>query len=353
MYNYSVESNKLIAKSILSLRLRAKSLDDVFAFTPGQYACLSFIHDGRNSSARCFSFASSPHDRGILEFGIKIEGDYTGSLIKLKSGDLIEIQGPFGNFLDETVRADEIVFFAGGIGITPFISAIRTAARLNFPQKITLLYSVRTFNDAAYINELANIQNSSPNFSLYLFLSKENAGAYNSERIISGQVTDAAINKILQNNFANKKFFICGPGTFMEAMRNNLVARKVASNNILTEEFSAAGNKQSGISSNRQITKWVTSGVIASFLLIALVDASQYGDRLKAAIEQNSATANQSSAPVTTSPNNSQNNYVSPIRDDDTPAPVQSPTSAATSQNSAAVVTPPSQTKTMPMTRVS
>ncbi len=354
MFNYVVESNKFVAKNILSLRLKASGLEDIFAYNPGQYACLSFIHNGRRSPARCFSIASSPHQRGILEFGIRTEGDYTTSLTKLKPGDLIEVQGPFGNFLDNTVRGGEIVFFAGGIGLTPFLSAVRLAAQLNWrnpwdkalshgSQKITLFYSVRTFDDAAYINELADLQNSSPNFDLHLFLSKEDASIYNSRRIASGQISGEAIDRILKNNFAGKKFFICGPGAFMAAMRTNLTARNISPKNILTEEFSASGNEDSvGGSPDKKITKYVLAGVIASAVLIALTDASQYNSRLNAAASQNTTTNS-----AVTVPNN---NYTTPDSSNagstNSPASTSTTNNNSTGSNNNSSISPPSSSST-------
>ncbi|MGC7277041.1 hypothetical protein RA984_21290, partial [Mycobacteroides abscessus subsp. massiliense] len=76
-------------------------------------------------------------------------------------GDEIECAAPAGAFtVPHADNSSPLVFVAIGVGITPFISALRTAAYCTqAPRRphITLLYSSRTFADMAYASELVQI----------------------------------------------------------------------------------------------------------------------------------------------------------------------------------------------------
>ena len=132
---------------------------DGFGFVSGQYALVSM--PGRENFAgekRPFTFSSSPTDSRFVDFTVKKMGNFTQELFSHQPGDRIEFKGPRGEKLnfDESVSQD-VVFMAGGSGITPFISAIRYAIARNLPNQLTMLYGNRTRQDIIYHQELGAI----------------------------------------------------------------------------------------------------------------------------------------------------------------------------------------------------
>ena len=131
---------------VKTFRLKSENNID---FIPGQYCMVSFPDDEDNK--RPFTFSSSPTEKGYIDLTVKKMGVFTTKLYSLGIGDKLKIIGPNGESLnfDGSVKED-IVFIAGGSGITPFISALRYAAIKNLPNSITLLFSSKTEKDIIY-----------------------------------------------------------------------------------------------------------------------------------------------------------------------------------------------------------
>ena len=94
------------------------------AFTPGQFIVLAFGGAGA-WERHPFSVASAPSER-LLEVSIKASGDYTRDLHdKVQKGTPAKVAGPFGGF-DYRRGGQDQIWIAGGIGVTPFLSWIRS-----------------------------------------------------------------------------------------------------------------------------------------------------------------------------------------------------------------------------------
>src|SRR5690606_31148257 len=73
-----------------------------------------------------FTVASSAADSSRLEFTIKELGDYTSRIGEIPAGARAWLEGPYGAFHFPHASEAPAVMFAGGIGITPFLSMLRT-----------------------------------------------------------------------------------------------------------------------------------------------------------------------------------------------------------------------------------
>src|SRR5665213_1716250 len=141
VHEYTVTSSQMSTESTLELFLHSnnKRLRRTLSYEPGQYAAISFMHNNRPTPARCFSITSSPTEQGLLQFGIRVHGNFTKTAMQsLIPGSKVIIEGPFGNFVFNAERDRSALMLAGGIGITPFISMLRYAARLQLPNDILL-----------------------------------------------------------------------------------------------------------------------------------------------------------------------------------------------------------------------
>ena len=156
MSRYTVRSTEHLTPSILKLTLALENPNQKpLAFLPGQYASISFKHKGRPSSYRCFSIASSPTKQGHIEFGIRVMGKFTHALENILPGDEVQVMGPFGNFVLHPDVPGNLIFCAGGIGITPFMSMLRYINDLKLDNKVTLLLSSRNSKEIPYLEELS------------------------------------------------------------------------------------------------------------------------------------------------------------------------------------------------------
>ena len=127
-----------------------------FTFTPGQF--VQFMMQGADGKPviRSYSIASSPGEKGILEFVIKIlpDGTCTQLLDAMTLGDTCTMRGPLGNFTLQDTDAPK-GFIAAGTGIGPIMSMVRHLRDTKSKADQTLLYGVGTEACRAYAAELS------------------------------------------------------------------------------------------------------------------------------------------------------------------------------------------------------
>jgi ferredoxin-NADP reductase len=120
-----------------------------FKFEAGQHISLSIMGDYQSREYSIYSAEEGDN----LEILVKeVEGGYFSPKLKhLKTGDLVEVHGPFGKFgLDEKKRdTHQHVFIASGTGIAPFHSMVKSNPGLNYQ----LIHGVRYINEAYEIGE--------------------------------------------------------------------------------------------------------------------------------------------------------------------------------------------------------
>jgi len=142
----------------------APSAEDraAFDFTQGQY--LTFRHDFDGTEVRrCYSICAGKDD-GVLRVGIKrVDGGAFSSWAKdnLKPGDVMEAMPPMGNFfvpLDADAER-HYLGFAGGSGITPVLSLIKTVLAREPHSRFTLVYANRAVNTIMFREEIEDLKN--------------------------------------------------------------------------------------------------------------------------------------------------------------------------------------------------
>jgi predicted ferric reductase len=158
-YDYTVAEIRRPNDSTLEISLEPAR--DPPAFVPGQFVILAF--GGANGWQRHpFSVASAPAQRR-LEVAIKAVGDYTRGLHDtLRPGTPARAAGPFGGF-DYRHGGHDQIWIAGGIGITPFMSWIRSLDA-TFDRHINFYYSVARQADALYLDEIDTASDQHPTF---------------------------------------------------------------------------------------------------------------------------------------------------------------------------------------------
>ena len=234
--SFIVEELAWETSACFTLRLKSSSPDELFDFLPGQWVYLHLLNEDGSSWARAaFSVASAPEgSKELLEFGIKVYGDFTKRASNLIPGDKVTLQGPFGRFV-LTEGESNLVMFAGGIGISPLLSMIRSLAARNADVDITLFYSNKTVEDIAYREELERIKKAWPHLRIIHFLTQEASLPEGFEAEL-GRLDAARLDQYLPNPSA-PMYFMCGPRAFMEQVRTLLSERSVDVKKRLQEEL--------------------------------------------------------------------------------------------------------------------
>lgn len=124
----------------------------------GQYMEITVPHahkDGRGIR-RIFSIVNAPDDTTI-RFGIKMydrPSSFKKTLQQLEAGAIVDATSIGGDFILPKSSATPLLFIAGGIGITPFISHLLYLKRQDEHRDIVLIYSVSTIDDLAYVDSI-------------------------------------------------------------------------------------------------------------------------------------------------------------------------------------------------------
>lgn len=245
-----------------------ENLKTEYTFIQGQYITLKRLFNGKEVR-RSYSICSSPLTENELRVAVKEVpgGKFSTWLNKeAKVGDVLEVMTPMGNFYSELNAANvkHYVLFAGGSGITPIYSILKTVLAAEPKSSISLFYANRNEDSIIFkkdINEIAD--KNSNRLKVYNILDNAPAG-YNDlyKGILTKEKVKALIEKHVELNF-NNEFFICGPTPMMDNVREVLETLKIDKNKIHIEYFTAQEAKPADKSAN-------TAGVIESKVTIIM-----------------------------------------------------------------------------------
>lgn len=203
-------------------------------YEPGQFAMIHLFNpDGTVWKKKAYSMSSSPREKRFLEFGIKIHGEFTQKMATLEAGETVGVQAPFGNFIYKPAIHTDLVIFAGGIGITPFMAMTRFAGEEAPENRITMFYCNQTERDIAYKKSLDDLSQKNPNIRIVYSVDRLSAETTAYE---IGFINEERIKKYAPN-FSGTYFFMCGPIPFMKSVREILHKNRVGDERIKQEVF--------------------------------------------------------------------------------------------------------------------
>jgi ring-1,2-phenylacetyl-CoA epoxidase subunit PaaE len=218
-------------------------LRDAFRFKAGQH--LSVRADiGGEEVRRNYSLCVAP-DEGQLKVTVKrIAGGVFSNWVgdNLKVGDTLDVMTPHGSFtVDFNDSAKHrYVAFAGGSGITPVMSLIKTALQTEPESRFTLFYGNRDSNSVIFLEQLAALKDRYlGSFELYHFLSDEEGDVELFNGMLDRSTCEEALEHLIDDVQAVDAWFICGPGPMMDAAEVALTDRGVAKERIHIERFLA------------------------------------------------------------------------------------------------------------------
>jgi ferredoxin-NADP reductase len=252
----------------LLLTLRPKHNEDQLYFTPGQYLALGFKKFGRPSPVRCFSIVSSPNHPGELQVGVRILGNFTRQLAKLKIGTGVFVYGPFGNFVMDPGYDTHTIFMAGGIGITPFMSMIRTSTENGSSGTITLLYSCRNQENIPFYQDLLQLERQNARLRVVFYITRGAVDKLREAHVVSGYINDTRLNELTSKQYNRFSYFMCGPKGFVENITGVLKSHNTDPDRIVTEEFTPTDNMGSGLVPGGKLSWW-TYGLSGASLAMA------------------------------------------------------------------------------------
>ena len=204
-----------------------------FRFRPGQFGWLTVWGSPFKITGHPFSFSSSAEAvDGRVEMTIRNLGDFTSAVDKVPVGQRVYIDGPYGAFTIGN-PADMHVLIAGGVGITPMTSMIRTLADRGDLRPMILLYGSKDWESITFREELETLK-ARLNLTVVHVLADPPPGWTGERSFITAEV----FKRHLPPPYADHEYFICGPNVMMDAIEAALGQMKVPISKYHSERYS-------------------------------------------------------------------------------------------------------------------
>lgn len=207
------------------------ALRDTFAYVAGQFCTFRATIDG-DAVVRCYSMSSSPEvDEHLTVTAKRVPGGRMSNWMNdvLGPGATIDVMPPAGLFVLHETDVP-IVAFAGGSGITPVFSIIKSALATT-ERSISLVYANRDANSIIFAEELARLESAmDQRLVVHHHLDAEDG------------FLDAAACESLVGERRDASFYICGPGPFMDVVESGLEVVGVDRAQVFVERFEAPGS---------------------------------------------------------------------------------------------------------------
>jgi ferredoxin-NADP reductase len=222
---------------------------------PGQHVTVKLTAADGYSTQRDYSIASAPA-AGTLDITVQRleDGEVSPYLTEIaEPGDQLEMRGPIGGwFAWPSNDPRPLLLLAGGSGVVPLMSMIRTHAQVKSQAPVRLIYSARTPADVIYADELAERVRVSPLDVTYLYTrvrpspapapstpppNGHTAVLLRAPRTHTGRLNAAVLAEAAFPPEWNPLIFACGPSGFVEAASDLLIAAGHPPFTIKTERF--------------------------------------------------------------------------------------------------------------------
>jgi ring-1,2-phenylacetyl-CoA epoxidase subunit PaaE len=220
-----------------------EDLRDRFAFRAGQHLTLRATIDGEELR-RNYSLCTRPSDGDWMVTVKRIGGGLFSNWVgdSLKVGDTLDVMPPHGSFTCEfdPVKSRHLVGIAGGSGITPVMSLVRTLLAEEPSSRFTLFYGNRDSSSVIFLEALAALKDKYlGRLEIYHFLDAEEQDIELFNGMLSRERLEEAIPALVPDGAEVDGWFICGPGPMMDAAEGVLLDRNIPKERIHIERFTA------------------------------------------------------------------------------------------------------------------
>ncbi len=186
---------------------------DGFMYTAGQFIELTLPGVGKH----WFTLSSSPQEHDLSITTRRSDSDFKKALFAMNASSSVDISQPMGDFVLPKLAQTPLVWVAGGIGITPFISQLKWLAETGEQRPIRLMWAVRSEDDIIFQEVMDAAQQHAT------IVVSEPTAAWGGER---GHLT-AEMVKALAELDQDTQIFISGPEPFVDTLKKGLPTKQV------------------------------------------------------------------------------------------------------------------------------
>jgi ferredoxin-NADP reductase len=211
-------------------------VDATMTFAAGQFV---LIRPNAELPWRAYSYSRAPSEPLRLTVKQVANGQVSTHITqKLQGGDVLEVKGPYGQFV-LPAGSGRVLMLAGGSGVTPMISMLRDLRNQGWPRAVTLVDANRNAAEIILKGEIEELVASAQGkLSVVYVLDDATDG-------LKGPLTADALTAVLKNVETPEVVALCGPTPMMDAARG-VVAQQYPSAKLLEEKFSADTNVAAG-----------------------------------------------------------------------------------------------------------
>jgi ferredoxin-NADP reductase len=221
---FTLANRREVADGTTELTLAPKEPSKLFSFIPGQYVEIwqtDAPYSDERGAHREFSINSATNEPNLRITFRNSESAAKRGFLEAPMGAEFQVTGPHGYFTLSDLQLEPVVLIAGGVGITPFLSMVRTNASSNEPRQITLIAANAKPERAPHREEMGHIAAKNDWFS------------YNP---VYSQLTAEIIQKAV-TGLENPHFYLAGPAGMVAAIFEMLGKLGVPRQAIQLEEF--------------------------------------------------------------------------------------------------------------------
>ena len=229
----TVAEKREVAKGTLLVLFAVESYPP---YRPGSYFWVELPDRGHHDEKglrRHISLVTSPTEAGVVGLATRLRDTaFKRTLAELEVGDEVEVEEPKGSFLLPEDTSVDYVFVAGGIGITVFRSMLRYIADKTLPYRVTLVYSNRDRESAAFLEELEELEQCIEGLRVVLTMTEQEGWEGESRGI------DAEVLRELLGGLDDRQFLVAGPPPMAEGVSASLLAAGLPEDSVLADKFS-------------------------------------------------------------------------------------------------------------------
>ena len=229
----TVAEKREVAKGTLLVLF---AVDDYPAHRPGHYFWVELPDRGYEDEKglrRHISIVTSPTEKGVVGLATRLrDSAFKRTLAALELGDEVQVEEPKGSFLLPEDTSVDYVFVAGGIGITVFRSMLRYIADEGLPYRVTLVYSNRDRESAAFLDELDELERRIDGLRVVLTMTDQEGWEGETRQL------DAEVLRELLGGLEDKQCLVAGPPAMAEGVAESLLAAGLPENSVLADKFS-------------------------------------------------------------------------------------------------------------------
>jgi ferredoxin-NADP reductase len=238
---WQIATVKAVRTETPDVKTLTLSLPGWMPHRPGQHYDVRLTAADGYSAQRSYSVASEPERAGEIDLAVEriADGEVSPFLDDtVVAGDRFEVRGPIGGYFvwDHSV-AGPLLLVAGGSGVVPLMAMLRHRAAAGVKDPARLLYSVRTYEQIIYRDELETLARADGLIVSYTLTRSQPAGWTGYAR----RIDDTMLKEVSAPLGRSALAYVCGPTALVEVAADGLERVGLPADRIRTERFGPSG----------------------------------------------------------------------------------------------------------------